>query len=53
MEFKDLTKIFASLEETSKRLEMIDILSTFFRELKKSNKYEDFDKVIYLSQGQL
>ncbi len=53
MEFKDLTKIFASLEETSKRLEMIDILSTFFRELKKNNKYEDFDKVIYLSQGQL
>lgn len=53
MEFKDLTKIFASLEETSKRLEKIDILSTFFRDLKKNNKYIDFDKVIYLSQGQL
>ena len=53
MEFKELTKVFATLEKTSKRLEMIDILSTFFRKLKVSKKFEDFDKVIYLSQGQL
>ncbi len=53
MEFKELTKVFASLEKTSKRLEMIDILSTFFRKLKESKKFEDFDKIIYLSQGQL
>jgi hypothetical protein len=53
MEFKELTKVFASLEQTSKRLEMIDILANFFRELKNNKIFEDFDKVIYLAQGQL
>ena len=53
MEFRELAKIFAALEDTSKRLEMISILSNFFRELKNEEEIEDFDKVIYLTRGQL
>lgn len=53
MEFKELATIFASLEQTSKRLEMISILSNFFREIKEKKNYENFDKVIYLTKGQL
>ncbi|TET57540.1 MAG: ATP-dependent DNA ligase [Promethearchaeota archaeon] len=53
MKFNNLSQLFSELESTSKRLEMIDLLSNFFREIKDSKKFEDLDKIIYLLQGQL
>ncbi len=53
MKFKILAELFSSLEHTSKRLEMIDILSKFFREIKNSKNFNDLDKIIYLLHGQL
>ncbi|MHA2129393.1 MAG: ATP-dependent DNA ligase, partial [Promethearchaeota archaeon] len=41
------------LESTTKRLEMIDILSKFFDGIKNEKNFVDLDKVIYLLQGQL
>jgi DNA ligase-1 len=53
MRFNRLSKLFSDLESTTKRLEMIDILSNFFKEIKESKNFEDLDKIIYLLQGQL
>ncbi len=53
MKFNRLSQLFLKLESTTKRLEMIDILSSFFKEIKESKKFEDLDKIIYLLQGQL
>lgn len=49
MRFKKLCEYFERLEETTKRLEMFDILAELFKE----SSVEDIDKIIYLSQGQL
>ncbi|WP_333653854.1 ATP-dependent DNA ligase [Dissulfurispira sp.] len=49
MKFKKLCEYFERLEETTKRLEMFDILAGLFKEASG----EDIDKIIYLSQGQL
>ncbi|MEW6740423.1 MAG: ATP-dependent DNA ligase [Nitrospirota bacterium] len=49
MKFKRLVEYFERLEETTKRLEMFDILAGLFKEASG----EDIDKIIYLSQGQL
>ncbi len=53
MKFNRLAQLFSKLEGTTKRLEMIDILSDFFNEIKEKKDFEDLDKVIYLLQGQL
>ncbi len=53
MKFNRLAKLFSELEGTTKRLEMIDLLSNFFRELEEKKDFEDLDKIIYLLQGQL
>jgi DNA ligase-1 len=53
MRFKALAILFSELESTTKRLEMIDTLSSFFENIKKSNDFKDLDKIIYLLQGQL
>ena len=53
MKFKTLAVLFSDLEATPKRLEMIDILSTFFGNIKKNKDFKDLDKIIYLLQGQL
>ncbi len=53
MKFYELAQLFSKLENTSKRLEMIDILSNFFKEIKLKNDYDELDKIIYLLQGQL
>jgi DNA ligase-1 len=53
MKFEKLASLFFKLESTSKRLEMIDLLSAFFREIRDSKNYEDVDKIVYLLQGQL
>lgn len=53
MKFKDLAELFSKLESTSKRLEMIEILSNFFQKIKKSGEFDDLDKIIYLLQGKL
>jgi len=53
MKFNKLAQLFSELEATTKRLEMIDLLSSFFSEIKESGDFEDLDKVIYLLQGQL
>ena len=53
MRFKALAILFSELEATSKRLEMTDILSTFFENINKSKDFKDLDKIIYLLQGQL
>jgi len=53
MKFKKLAVLFSELENTTKRLEMIDILSDFFNEIYQNKIFEDLDKIIYLLQGQL
>ena len=53
MKFNNLSQLFSQLEGTTKRLEMIDLLSNFFKKIKDSKKFEDLDKIIYLLQGQL
>ncbi len=53
MKFKDLAELLLKLESTSKRLEMIEILSTFFQKIKISREFEDLDKIVYLLQGKL
>ncbi|HUW89395.1 MAG TPA: ATP-dependent DNA ligase [Candidatus Nanopelagicaceae bacterium] len=53
MRFEALAILFSELEATTKRLEMTDILSSFFENIKKSNDFKDLDKIIYLLQGQL
>ncbi len=53
MRFNRLSQLFSELESTTKRLEMIDLLSKFFKEIKESQDFEDLDKIIYLLQGQL
>jgi len=53
MKFKNLATLFSDLESTTKRLEMIDFLSKFFEEVKKSKNFEDLNKTIYLLQGEL
>lgn len=49
MKFTELAQYFESLEETSSRLSLIDILAELF---KKVNKQE-VDKVMYLTQGRI
>ena len=46
MRFNALALLFSELESTTKRLEMIDKLSTFFENIKKSKNFEDLDKII-------
>ncbi len=53
MKFNILSQLFSELESTTKRLEMIDSLSKFFKEIKEEKDFEDLDKIIYLLQGQL
>ncbi len=53
MRFNKLAQLFSELENTTKRLEMIDILSKFFTETKESKDFEDLNIIIYLLQGQL
>ncbi len=53
MRFNRLSQLFSELESTTKRLEMIDSLSEFFKTINESKDFEDLDKIIYLLQGQL
>jgi DNA ligase-1 len=53
MKFNKLAQLFSDLESTTKRLEMIDILSEFFKEIKEKGEFEDLNRIIYLLQGQL
>ncbi|MFX0186345.1 MAG: ATP-dependent DNA ligase [Candidatus Hodarchaeota archaeon] len=53
MKFSKLAHLFSELESTTKRLEMIDILSKFFKKIKENRAFDDLDKLIYLLQGQL
>ncbi len=53
MKFSKLAQLFSELESTTKRLEMIDILSNFFKQIKENRTFDDLDKLIYLLQGQL
>ncbi len=53
MKFSKLVNILEKVESTTKRLEMIDILSTFFENIKISKDFENIEKIIYLLQGQL
>lgn len=49
MLFSELAELFERLEATSKRLEMFEILSEFFKKVSK----EEIDKVVYLCEEQL
>jgi len=53
VKFNKLSQLFSDLESTTKRLEMIDLLSNFFEDLKEKGDYRDMNKIIYLLQGQL
>lgn len=53
MKFQELANLFYNLESTSKRLEMKDLLASFFEDIKKSKYYDDLDKIVYLLQGHL
>jgi len=52
MKFITLAQLFSKLEGTTKRLEMTDLLSEFFKEITESKNYNDLDKIVYLLQGQ-
>ncbi|MBU1045193.1 MAG: ATP-dependent DNA ligase [Candidatus Omnitrophica bacterium] len=52
MKFKQLAAYFQKLENTSKRLEMTEILAELFTNLDQSGK-EKIEQIIYLIQGQL
>ncbi|MCX8194063.1 MAG: ATP-dependent DNA ligase [Candidatus Pacearchaeota archaeon] len=49
MLFSKLVEVFEKLEATTKRLEMFEILSDFFKKAPK----EDIDKIVYLCEEQL
>ncbi|MEM4318469.1 MAG: ATP-dependent DNA ligase [Candidatus Pacearchaeota archaeon] len=49
MQFIELAKVFEKLEATTKRLEMFEILSNFFKIINK----DEVDKVVYLCQERL
>lgn len=54
MKFIELAKLFSSLEATTKRLEMIDLLAEFFKKIKqKKVKHSDLKEIMYLLQGHL
>ncbi len=53
MKFSKLAGLFSELEGTTKRLEMIDILSNFFKNINQNQEFGDLDQIIYLLQGQL
>lgn len=53
MKFIKLAQLFSKLEGTTKRLEMTDLLSKFFKEITENKNYNDLDKIVYLLQGQL
>jgi len=53
MKFNILAQLFSDLESTTKRLEMIEILSSFFEKIKDKQDFIDLDKIVYLLQGQL
>jgi DNA ligase-1 len=53
MKFKELASLFFKLESTTKRLEMIDLLSNFFKSIKAQGDFDDIDKIVYLLQGRL
>ncbi|MFO8018933.1 MAG: ATP-dependent DNA ligase [Promethearchaeia archaeon] len=54
MKFVKLANLFSSLEATSKRLEMTDILAEFFSKLKKEGREQsDLKEIMYLLQGHL
>lgn len=53
MKFIKLAQLFSNLESTTKRLEMIDFLAEFFKEIKETKDFGDLDKIVYLLQGQL
>ncbi|TFG00715.1 MAG: ATP-dependent DNA ligase [Promethearchaeota archaeon] len=53
MKFSILAKLFSNLENTSKRLEMIDMLAEFFQDIKNEDHFEDLNKIMYLLQGHL
>ena len=53
MKFRDLAQLFSKLESTTKRLEMIGILSDFFKSIKNKHQFGDLDQIVYLLQGQL
>ncbi|MEJ2277512.1 MAG: hypothetical protein P8Y70_07160, partial [Candidatus Lokiarchaeota archaeon] len=53
MKFQKLAELLAKLEATTKRLEMIDILSEFFREIQIAHDFTNLKEVMYLLQGKL
>ncbi|MBN1801894.1 MAG: ATP-dependent DNA ligase [Candidatus Lokiarchaeota archaeon] len=53
MKFLEIARLFSDLENTSKRLEMTEILSNFFQNIKDGGDFSDLNKVMYLLQGQL
>jgi DNA ligase-1 len=48
-QFNELVEVFSKLEATTKRLEMFEILSEFFKKISK----DEIDKVVYFCQEQL
>ncbi|TFG26523.1 MAG: ATP-dependent DNA ligase [Promethearchaeota archaeon] len=53
MKFSKLAQLFSNLESTTKRLEMTDMLSEFFKNINDRRQFDDLDQIIYLLQGQL
>ncbi|MHA1292037.1 MAG: ATP-dependent DNA ligase [Promethearchaeota archaeon] len=53
MKFKKIAELLSELESTTKRLEMIEILAKFFKNIELKKQFSDIDKIIYLLQGEL
>jgi DNA ligase-1 len=53
MQYREVSQFYDRLENTTKRLEMIDILAELFSSLAKTSDAETMGRVVYLTQGKL
>ncbi len=53
MDFNQVVDFYERIAQTQKRLEIINILAELFEECYESQNYDELQKIIYLSQGQL
>ncbi len=53
MQYREVSQFYDRLENTTKRLEMIDILAELFSSLAETSDAETMGQVVYLTQGKL
>ncbi|MHA1731098.1 MAG: ATP-dependent DNA ligase [Promethearchaeota archaeon] len=53
IKFRGVCQVFARIERTTKRLEMIDLLARLFAGVKRKGGRDELDKIVYLATGRL